>query len=98
MSLIGAIADKDALQTQDTFTLVIFNIPQPCLYFCKMMSLLLPHLVLSSALVMSNMLQLTHLLKKDLLCQKLMQNDVQNMISLTCCSLPYSLHLRALEH
>jgi hypothetical protein len=83
---------------QDTFTLIIFNVPQPHLYFCKMMSPLLPHLALSSALVMSNMLQLTHLSKKHLLCQTLMHNNVWNMISLTCCSLPCSLCLQALEH
>jgi hypothetical protein len=56
MSPMGAIADEHALQMQDTFTLIIFNIPQPCLYLCEMKSLLLPHLVLSSTLVMSNML------------------------------------------
>ena len=79
-------------------SLIIYNVLQPRLYLCEMISLLLPHLAPSSALVMSNMLQLTHLSKRHLLCRKLMHDDVRNVISLTLCSLPRSLRLRALEH
>lgn len=72
---------------------MIFHVLQLHLYLCEMI-LLLRHLAPNSALVISNMI---HLLEKRLLCRKLMRDDGRNVTSLTLCSLPRLLRLRASE-
>lgn len=71
----------------------IFHVLQLHLYLCEM-TLLLRHLAPSNTLVISSMI---HLLENRLLCQKVMRDDERNVTSLTLCSLPRLLRLRALE-
>ena len=74
-------------------SLMIFPVLRLHLYLCEMI-LLLRHLAPSSVLFISNMI---HLLENRLLCRKLMRDEERNVTSLTLCSLPHLLRLRASE-